>query len=244
MSEGAERRNATLTPPQPQRSRDLRHHDLSGLLGEPLLVAGDAAVGVQAVQLDQRLVEAYVGDQRLQRAQGGRGGRAPVGQVGELPPPQGLTDPARPVVRQAVPQVGDDVGQVVGDPAGDRLATRHIRVEDLGVDVHRVEQGREALAQVVDVRLRAGVRLVPFVRHEVLVGAQTAAGEQQLGDLQEQEGHRAVRFVALGDLRHRDDETLDRVGDRYGEVVRVLCRVVQRGIRHREVSSLRRPAPA
>lgn len=113
-----------------------------------------------------------MGDQGLEGAQGGGGGGAPVGEVGELPPPQGLGGAVLLVVGQAVAQVGDQVGQVVGDPGRDRGLAGLVRVEDLGVDVDRLQQGGEPLAQPVCVRLRAQVRLVALVGDDVLVRAE------------------------------------------------------------------------
>ncbi|CAM5683227.1 hypothetical protein SALBM135S_03456 [Streptomyces alboniger] len=101
---------------------------------------------------------------------------------------------------QAVGEVGDDVRQIVRDPAGDRGLAGLVRIEDLGVDVDRVQERREALAEVVDVLLGAEIRFVPLVGDDVLVRAEAAAGQEELGDLQEEEGDRRVRLVALGDL--------------------------------------------
>ena len=72
------------------------------------------------------------------------------------------------------------------------------------------------------------------------MGAQAAAGQEELGDLQEEEGHGRVRLVALGDLRDGDQEALDLVRDLDREVVGVLLGRVQRGVRHLGVVSPRR----
>lgn len=157
---------------QAQRSRDLLRHDPARLLGQVVLAR--VLVRVQPVQLLEGLVQADVGDQGLDGAQGCGGGGAPVGEVRELPPPQRLGRTARLVVGQAVAQVRDQVGQAVGDAARDRGLAGLVRVEDLGVDVDRLEEGREALAQAVRVRFGAQVRLVSLVRDDVLVRAEPA----------------------------------------------------------------------
>jgi hypothetical protein len=51
------------------------------------------------------------------------------------------------------------------------------------------------------------------------VRAEPAARQEQLRDLEQQVRHRAVRIVALGDLRDGDGEALDLVGDLHGEAV-------------------------
>lgn len=140
----------------------------------------------------------------------------------------------------AVAQIGDDVREVVRDAAGHRGLARFVRVEHLGVDVDRVQHDREALTQVVDVRLRTEVRLVALVGDDVLVRAETAARQQQLGHLQKEEGHGGVRLVALRHFGDGDDEALDLVRDLNHEVVRVLAGRVQRGVRHLGVVSPRR----
>lgn len=220
---------------------DLLGHDAAGLLVEGLV--GEVLVGVEAVEGGEGLVEADVDHQGLEGAQGGGGGGAPVGEVGELPPPQGLGGTARAVVGHAVAQVGHDVGEAVGDAGRDRGGARLVGVEDLGVDVDGGQQGGVPLAQFVHVGLGAQVRLVPLLGEEVGVSAEAAAGQQQLGELEQEEGDGAVRLVTLGDLDDRDQEGFDLVGDLDGEVVGVLRGGVERGVRHRGVVSLRRRGP-
>ena len=63
------------------------------------------------------------------------------------------------------------------------------------------------------------------------MGAQAAAGQEQLGDLQEEEGDRRIRLVALGYLRDGHQEALDLVGDLDREVVGMPERCVPRAWR-------------
>lgn len=137
-------------------------------------------------------------------------------------------------------QVGDDVGEVVGDPGRDGRLAGLVGVEDLRVDVDRLQEAGEVLAEFVGVRLEARVGLVALVGDDVLMGAEAAAGQEQLGDLQEEEGDRQARLVALRDLRDGYQEALDLIRDLDHEIVRVVVGRVQRGVRHLGVVSPRR----
>lgn len=77
---------------QAQRARDLLQHHAPRLLRE--VVLRQVLVRVEAVEGRERLVEADVGDEGLEGAEGGRGRGAPVGEVRELPPPQRLAGSA------------------------------------------------------------------------------------------------------------------------------------------------------
>ena len=88
---------------------------------------GTPSVDVQGLELRVRdglgvHVQPQVPEQRLEHPQRTAGPQPPGGQVGELPPPQGLVHPAGPVVAQAVREVGRHVGEVVAQVPGDHLA--------------------------------------------------------------------------------------------------------------------------
>ena len=74
------------------------------------------------------------------------GAVAPGGQVAELPPPQGLGDPAGVEVLQAVGQGHAQLGEVAGQGAAGDLDAEE-RVDDEGVVVQALEHVGQALAQ-------------------------------------------------------------------------------------------------
>ena len=75
---------------------------------------------------------------------------------------------------------------------------------------------------------------------EAIESGDPAHMQEELGDLQQEEGHGRVRLVALGHLGDGDQEALHLVRDLDHEVVGVRAGLVQRGVRHLEVVSPRR----
>ena len=77
---------------------------------------------------------------------------------------------------------------------------------------------------------------------------EAAAGEQHLGDLEEQQRDRqSVGRLAAGDRTQGDQEALDLVGDLLREVLQVAVQTVARGrplLTHRRIVSLRTPGRA
>ena len=90
---------------------------------------------------------------------------------------------------------------------------------------------RTGAAQLVEIRVGPRVLLELLLRDDVRDRAEAAAGQQQLGDLEQQHGHGRGRGLAAGHRAHRHQEGLDLVGDGGGELGQV---VVQRcDISHR-----------
>ena len=163
-------------------------------------------------------------DHREQRVERSAGEVAPVGDVGELPPPQGLGDVPVAVVAQAGVEVGGDRGEVVGELALHHLG--HVGVEDEAVGVDVVEHPGQPHAHLVEVGLRTDVGLVLLARGEVALRAEPGTGQQHLADLEQQQRDRTTGVVLLRDRAQGEQEAGDLVGDLLGEGERL-------GVQHR-----------
>src|SRR6188768_413254 len=203
-------------------------------------------LGLRAVQHCGRLldhvllaldvgVEPVVADDRLERAECPAGLVAPVGDVGELPPPERLGHVARPEVAQAVGQGRRDAGQLVGQLGPHQLGVVRVEVVDIGVDA--VEQRREPFAHRVEVGVGPDVGLELLLQPEVALGAEPGTGEQDLAHLEQQEGYGAAAGLLAGDRLQRDQVALGLVGDLLREVLDVE-------VAHGFLSSLTGTAPA
>jgi len=144
-------------------------------------------------------VQAQVGQHGMQHPQ--RAGRAvaPGGQVGELPPPEGLGDATGLVVAQPVGQCGGDVDKVVRERAAGQLDAGQ-GVDDVRVLVQPVQEILQRLPQRVDVGVRTGVRLEPLARHDVGDGAEPRARDQHLGHGEQQDRQCCLSLGTRGDL--------------------------------------------
>ncbi len=112
------------------------------------------------------------------------------------------------LVRSSETQALDDLG-LVG-------------VEDVAVGVQVAEQLRQLQPQIVDVlRVRAVIGLVLVARREVAVHAQPGAGQRDLADLEQQEGH----GLPTRRLRRDDPQAVQERGDRRRDVVREADRL-------------------
>ena len=100
----------------------------------------------------------------------------------------------RPASKCCMPWVegGAELGEVAGEGAPGHLDPEQ-RVDDEGVVVQALEHVGQALAQRVDVGVRAGVGLVALVRDDVGDGAEPGARGEDPRDGQQQQRDGGVR---------------------------------------------------
>src|SRR5215469_3715033 len=152
-------------------------------------------------------VKPGVRDDRVERPHGCPAVRAPVVDIGVLPPPQRLGDPSRLVMPQTVDKVRSHCGKIIRKTERGRLGVG-VRIEDLGIVIAATKPGGQSSPQVVQGNVGVGTNVGLGVagQDDVLASPKLRPGQHHLGGLQQQQRNRLLCALAAGYRRESVQE--------------------------------------